>query len=463
MGPKLSWRGRLFVIAQRLGRSLMLPIAALPVAALLVRFGQPDMLGSGGLGRHIETFNAVAKVLLAAGGAVMDNLPLLFAVGVAIGFARRSDGSTGIAAVVGYLTFSAVTRVLSPYIMGPPPPLTPTQLGCLRQVQPHTPIDYLSKDSLGLCNIGGQEFINYGVLGGILVGIVTALAWQKFHRFALPPVLAFFGGRRFVPIITAGISLLMGVVLSFVYPGFKLVFTEGISQVLSTGHNTVIGAAVFGTVQRMLIPLGLHHLVNAVPWFTVGQCVSPAGEILHGDLTCFFNGVDGSFRPHGWVPGAYMTGMFPIMMGGLPGAVCAMYRCVPKRQRKTVSALLISGALASFVTGVTEPIEFAFAYVAPPLYLLHCVLTGTSMAVCDLLGIRMGFGFSAGGVDYLVNFTRSAALSTGGVWGPVTLLAIAVLYFALYYAIFSVAIKMFDLPTPGRSARRLRGVEKPQE
>lgn len=447
-------RGKLFSLAQRLGRSLMLPIAVLPVAAIFVRFGQADMLGERGVGASISALIPVAEVLLAAGNAVIENLPLLFAVGVAIGFAKKSDGSTALAAIIGYFTFAGVLRTLSPHILGEPGALTEKQVACLRTASKYIPIDYQAKDAIGLCGIGGQELINYGVFGGILVGLVTAYLWARFYKTRLPSALAFFSGRRFVPLVVTSACLLLGVAMALIYPIFRTVFVEGLGVVMTQSNSAVASAGLFGLVQRLLLPFGLHHIANAVPFFTLGTCTSPSGEIMHGDFSCFFSGQLGTFEPAGYVPGAYMTGMFPIMMGGLPGAALAMYRCAGAKQRKRVGALMLSGAVASFLTGITEPIEFAFAYAAVPLYLIHAFLVSSSMMICAALGIRSGYSFSAGGVDYLLNFTRSAELSSSGATGTLLVLLLAVAYFLIYYVLFTGAIRYFDIPTPGRSSKK---------
>jgi PTS system N-acetylglucosamine-specific IIC component len=387
-------------VLQRLGRSLMLPIAALPVAALMLRLGQPDMLGDGdaglALGARWTWLTPVADVLAAAGGALFENLGLLFAVGVAVGFARRSDGSTALAAVVGYLVFGAVTDAMSPYVLPE-----------------------------------GADALDYGVFGGILVGLTAALLWQRFHRIRLPPYLAFFGGRHFVPIVTAGAALALGVLLSFAYPAFDSGLTR-LGEWL-VGHD-ILGAGVYGVANRLLIPFGLHHLLNSVPWFVVGSYQGAGGATVHGDVARFLSGDP--------TAGSFMTGFFPIMMFALPAAALAIYQEAAPGRRKVIGGVMLSGALTSFLTGVTEPLEFAFMFVAWPLYLVHAVLTGTSMALVNALGIRDGFGFSAGAIDYALNFTTATH--------PLALLVVGAGYAVVYYLLFRFAIRRFDLATPGR-------------
>ena len=391
-------------VLQRLGRSLMLPIAALPVAALLFRLGQPDMLGAGDSGLALASrwswLEPVATVLAAAGGALFSHLGLLFAVGVAVGFARKSDGSTAVAAVVGYLVFDAVTTAMSPYVLEP------------------------GRD-------GTSSLIDYGVFGGILVGIVAALLWQRYYRIKLPPYLAFFGGRRFVPIVTALAALALAVVLSFAYPAFDRGLTH-LGQWLV--GNDVLGAGVYGFVNRLLIPFGLHHLVNSVPWFAVGSFEAANGEVVRGDIARFLHGDP--------TAGAFMTGFFPIMMFALPAAALAIYHEASPERRKLVGGVMLSGALTSFLTGVTEPLEFAFMFVAWPLFLIHAFFTGTALALVNALGIKDGFAFSAGAIDYTLNFTAATQ--------PLLLLPVGVGYAVLYYTVFRMVIRRFDLPTPGR-------------
>jgi len=375
---------------QRVGRSLMLPIATLPVAGLLLRLGQPDLLGK------ISGFERGAAVISAAGNALFSNLPLLFAVGVAVGFARKADGSTAVAALVGYLVFKGVGDAMSPIVLGEPAAGKP------------------------------QELVNYNTLGGILIGLTAALLWQRYHRIKLPSYLAFFGGRRFVPIITGLVALVLGILLSLVYPWFDRGLTSFSNAV--TG-STVVGGFLYGTANRLLIPVGLHQIINSVVWTVVGEYKG-----TNGDLNRFFAGDP--------TAGSFMTGFFPIMMFALPAAGLAIWREAKPSQRKIVGGVMLSGALTSFLTGVTEPLEFAFMFVAFPLYLLHAVLTGTSLALVNALGIRDGFTFSAGFFDYVLNFGKAEK--------PLWLIPIGLAYAVVYYFGFRFVIRWWNLRTPGR-------------
>jgi len=374
----------------------MLPIASLPAAALLLRLGQPDLLGADGLG-----WVKVAAVLGAAGNALFSNLPLLFAVGVAVGMARKADGSTALAAVVGYLVFKAVGDAVSPFILGLP------KAGAT------------------------QALINYGVLGGIVMGLVSAYLWQRFHRISLPPYLAFFGGRRFVPIVTAVAAIAISVAMSLFYPAFNSGITN-LGQWVT--NNDVIGGFVYGTLNRLLIPLGLHHILNNPPWFVFGSYTDSSGAVWHGDIQRFLHGDP--------TAGAFMTGFFPIMMFALPAAALAIWHEAKPAQKKVVGGIMLSAALTAFLTGVTEPLEFAFMFVAWPLYVMHAVLTGTSLALVNALGIKDGFGFSAGLFDYLLNFNIATK--------PLLLILIGLGYAAVYYFSFRFVIRKWNLKTPGR-------------
>lgn len=410
-----------FAAAQRLGRSLMLPIATLPAAGLLLRLGQADMLGADGLAEHVSWMQPVADVFNAAGGAVFGNLPVIFAVGVAVGFARKADGSTGVAGLFGYLVFEGVLEALAPFW------------------------------GAGGDGAENPDTINYGVLGGIIIGITAAVLWRRFYRIKLPDWLGFFGGRRFVPIVTSGAAVLIAVVMAAVYPAFNWLINVQLGGWLMDagtegGAGAALAAFVFGTINRLLIPFGLHHLLNSIPWFQLGECTDASGATLHGDLTCFFSGVDGT---NAWT-GSFMTGFFPIMMFALPGAALAIWRTAKPEKRKVTGALMVSVALTAFVTGITEPLEYAFAYIAFPLYAIHAVLTGTSLALVNLLGIKDGFSFSAGAIDYLINFGKSAELSGGAFAGPILLVLVGLVYGAIYYVLFRFLILKLDFKTPGR-------------
>jgi PTS system N-acetylglucosamine-specific IIC component len=411
-----------FAVLQRVGRSLMMPIAVLPAAGLLFRFGQPDMLGADGLGGAWPWLLPVAQVLAAAGGTLFDNLPVLFAIGVAIGFARKADGSTALAALTGYLVFDRVSKTLF-FEAGGGAVYDRVAVVTVRDGAPAANLD-----------LGAQN--PTGVLGGIIIGITAAVLWERFYRIKLPSWLAFFGGRRFVPIITAVAALLLGVLFGLLWrPVADWLAIAG--DWLSV-HGTV-GAGIYGVANRLLIPLGLHHVLNTIVWFTLPECRAGVDEAIRnaaGDLNCYFAGEQGA--------GIFMTGFFPVMMFGLLGAAVAMWRAAPPGRRAAVGGIMLSAGLTSFVTGITEPLEFAFIFVAPALFAVHAVLTGVSMALMAELGARLGFTFSGGAIDLLINAGKSNTHRLD------LIIITGLIYAVLYYAIFSFLIRRLDLPTPGR-------------
>ncbi|QKG25171.1 PTS transporter subunit EIIC [Actinomadura verrucosospora] len=402
---------RALAVLQRIGRSLMLPIAVLPAAALLLRFGQPDMLGKDGLG-----WIRVAEVVGGAGQALFDHLPLLFAVGVAIGFAKKSDGSTALAAVVGYLVFDQVTKIMFSHSADLKGQVLITKV---TDGTAAPAIDFGAKNPTD-------------VLGGILIGVVAALLYQRFYRVKLPTYLAFFGGRRFVPIVTALAALVLGVLIGFIWPVFGGWLTDFGNWITGAG---AAGAGIYGVVNRLLLPFGLHHIPNSLIWFVFGSYNGPDG-VVHGEINRYLAG-----DPHS---GGFLAGFFPVLMFGLPGAALAMWRAAPPHRRSAVGGIMISAALTAFVTGVTEPIEFAFMFVAPVLYAVHVVLTGISMAVLNAAGAQLGFGFSAGGIDMLLNASKD---NTKGL--PL-IIGMGILYFVIYYFLFKFLIVKFNFATPGR-------------
>ncbi|MFC3994927.1 PTS transporter subunit EIIC [Nocardiopsis sediminis] len=421
--PATKSPSRVLGVLQRIGRSLMLPIAVLPAAAILLRLGQGDMLGSngpepGGLAdvAGMGWLVPVAGVIGTAGDALFQALPLLFAVGVAIGFAKRSDGSTALAAVVGYVVFDRVSKYLFFERGG--------ELG----------------EAVTTVDAEGANVVNWGVknptdvLGGILIGIVAALLWQRYHRIKLPTWLGFFGGRRFVPIITAVAALVLAVAFGFIWPFAGAGINWVGEQIMTSG---AVGAGVYGVVNRLLLPFGLHHIVNSVVWFVFGSYTDPAtGVVANGEINRYLAGDP--------TAGGFLSGFFPVLMFGLPAAALAMWRAAHPSQRAAVGGIMISGALTAFVTGITEPIEFAFIFIAPVLFAVHVVLTGVSMALLNLFDAHLGFGFSAGLIDLVLNAGKSNTTGLGLILG------LGVVYFALYYAIFYFLITKMNLPTPGR-------------
>ena len=363
-----------FAQMQRLGRALMLPIAVLPVAGLLLRLGQSDLLN--------------IKMVANAGDAIFSNLPLLFAIGVAVGLARDNNGAAALAGAIGYLVEVAVMKTMN-------------------------------------------DKLDMGVLSGIFAGIVASTLYNRYKDIKLPEYLAFFGGKRFVPIVTGLACLLLGIVLGFIWQPVQNLINQAGQWLITAG---VLGVFVFGVLNCLLRITGLHHILNSLVWFVFGTYTSPAGIVATGDLHRFFAGDP--------TAGGFMTGFFPVFMFGLPAACLAMYHEAPKDRRPMIAGLLFSIALTTFLTGVTEPVEFTFVFLAPALYAIHALLTGLSLAVCQALGIHLGFTFSAGVFDYILSF----GLSTRGWW----LLPLGMVYAVLYYGIFRFFIRWKNLPTPGR-------------
>jgi PTS system N-acetylglucosamine-specific IIC component len=381
---------------QPIGRALMLPIAVLPAAALLLRLGQPDLLN-------------IAAVA-AAGNAIFSNLGLLFAIGVAVGLARENHGAAGLASVVGYLVTTKGAEVL----IGVPADVTSGLSG--RAVD------------LATAAYRATELAKLSVPAGLINGLLAGWLYNRYSTIRLPSYLAFFAGRRFVPIASGVAGIVLALCFGYGFPVLEQGMDTASHAVLASGS---LGQFVYGVLNRVLIVTGLHHILNNIAWFLLGEY----GGVT-GDLNRFFAGDPSA--------GAFMSGFFPVMMFGLPAACLAMYRSAPREKRPAVGGLLFSMALTSFLTGVTEPIEFTFMFLAPMLYAIHAVLTGASMALMDALGVHLGFGFSAGLFDFVLNFNKSTR--------PWLLLPIGLVYFGLYYGLFRFFIVRLDLKTPGREA-----------
>lgn len=379
---------------QPLGRALMLPIAVLPVAGLLLRLGQPDLLD--------------IAFVSAAGQAIFSNLGLLFAVGVAVGLARDNNGAAGLAGVVGYLITIEAAKVL----MKAPPEVLAGLTGDVAEAAAKTFRD--------------QALTRLGVPIGIISGLIAGDFYNRFSTLKLPEYLAFFGGRRFVPIASGFAALAVAAIIGLSFAAIDHVIDVFSRTVVGSGE---IGMFVYGLLNRLLIITGLHHILNNVAWFIVGDYHGATG-----DLNRFFAGDP--------TAGAFMSGFFPVMMFGLPAACLAMYHAARPERRKAVGGMLFSLALTAFLTGVTEPIEFTFMFLAPALYAIHAVLTGLAMVVMNLLDVHLGFTFSAGLFDYVLNFGKSTR--------PWMLLPVGLVYAGLYYSLFRVFIRVLNLKTPGR-------------
>ncbi|MEV5321123.1 PTS transporter subunit EIIC [Streptomyces sp. NPDC052687] len=397
---------------QKMGRSLQLPIAVLPAAGILNRLGQPDVFGEDGLG-----WTDVAKVMNGAGGALLDSalgLPLLFCVGVAIGMAKKADGSTALAAVAGFLVYYNVLRQFPEDCPAGTRPVP--NIGCQGAVDG---------------TVSAFTYQNPGVFGGIVMGLLAAFFWQRYHRTRLVDWLGFFNGRRLVPIIMAFVAIAFAALCLWVWPPIGDALESFSDWMSGLG---AWGAGVFGVANRALLVIGLHQFLNVPIWFQFGTYTRPDGTEVHGDINMFLAGDPDA--------GQFTSGFFPIMMFALPAAALAITHCARPERRKEVGGLMLSVALTSLVTGITEPIEYSFLFIAPVLYAIHAVLTGVSMAVTWGLGVKDGFSFSAGLIDYVINWNLATK--------PWLIIPIGLVFAAVYYAIFRFAITKFDLKTPGR-------------
>jgi PTS system N-acetylglucosamine-specific IIC component len=376
---------RAMYLLQKMGRSLMIPIAVLPAASILLRIGKMTFSD--------PFLMQVAHIFESGGSAIFDNLPLIFAIGIAIGL-TSGDGVAALAATVGYLVFNNVLQLF------------------------HTGTD-------------SAERLDMGVLGGMLVGVLSASLFNRFQHIQLPKALGFFGGKRFVPLLTAMVMVFLGLLMGSIWPPVQKAISVFGLWIVDNGN---IGMLIYGIMNRLLIPTGLHHIINNIAWFQIGDYSTVTGKIVHGDITRFFAG-----DPEA---GMFMTGFYPVFMFGLPAAALALIKSLPTVNKPLVVPVLLSAGLTSFLTGVTEPIEFAFMFVAPGLYIIHACLTGISMLLMNVLQVKMGFGFSAGFIDFLLNWHIST--------NPYLILIVGVGYFILYYATFRVYLYFFPMKGSAR-------------
>ncbi len=393
-----SLGSRVLSTFQKLGKALMLPIAVLPIAGIFNRLGASDLLN--------------IPFIQDAGAVIFDNLPLVFAVGIAIGLAKNHDGAAALAGVLSYFILGIVAQDVN-YCL---------QLGT---------IFGSSSTYADLVESGELVKINMSYFQGFISGIIAGFSYNKFKDVKLPDWLQFFGGRRFVPIITGGFSVLTGVLFGFVWPYCQKALDLLSLWLTASGEG---GHFMYGMLNRLLIPFGLHHILNTYVWFNYGTYVNELGKVFNGDITRFLNGDP--------TAGSFLDGFFPIMMFALPAATLAMYVCADKKNKPLVGGMLFSVGFTAFLTGITEPIEFMFMFLSPVLYAIHAVLTGFSMVVCNLFGILDGFSFSAGLFDYVINW--------GIATRPILLIPIGLVFACIYFCVFVFFIKKFDLKTPGR-------------
>ena len=440
---------------QRIGKAIMLPIAALPIAGILLGVGGA-LLGIAGLSNapaiyeplisfvNISAVTAVLTVMKNIGDIVFGNLPVLFAVGVAVGLAKKDKGTAALASVFGFIVMNQVVSTLLA--------LGVTQLGVLT---PDSVGDYGTYVTTNL----GIFTLNMSVFGGIITGIVTALLHNRFCTIQLPPVIGFFSGARFVPIITSLTMALVGAVLAFAWP----VVQDGISMLSTFVKNAgALGTFLYGLIERALIPFGLHHVFYTPFWYgsfvEANVLVNGSVQTVAGANTAYFVQLSSMTDLVGAsastmseiVSGTtrFMAGKFPLMMFGLPGAALAMYKAANPSKRKVVGSLLATAALTSFLTGITEPLEFTFLFVAPILYVIHCVFAGLAYMLMGVLNVFIGMTFSGGFIDYALFGLLPAGAGVPTKW--LTVILVGIVYFVVYYFVFYFMITKLNLKTPGR-------------
>lgn len=395
-------KSQIFETLQKIGKSVMLPVSILPVAGILLGVGGALLSGvqRGVLQIESPLLQLLFEIMKNSGEPIFVHLPLIFAIGVAIGL-TSNDGTSAIAAIVGYVVL----------------------LGSMGVVAPHLGVE--TKPIMGI------QSIDTGVFGGILIGVTTSLLFNKFYKIQLPNYLGFFAGKRFVPIVTAFTAIFIGIVLCFIWPPIQQAI-NGFSQFTSKSQP---GFAVFiyGIVERALIPFGLHHIWNVPFFFQIGDFITSTGEVVHGELTRFFAGDPTA----GNLGGGYL-----FKMWGLPAAAMAIWHVAPLNEKTRVGSIMVSAALTSFVTGITEPIEFSFLFISPLLYSIHAFLSGLSFLVMYLLGAKLGYTFSHGFIDYTLFFVMGTKPWLVFLLGP--------LFALIYFFIFKYFILKFNIKTPGR-------------
>ncbi|MED1674462.1 glucose-specific PTS transporter subunit IIBC [Pallidibacillus thermolactis] len=417
---------KIFGSLQKVGKALMLPVALLPAAGLLLgignAIGQENMIDVLPF-LQADWIQLIGDVMEEAGGIIFSNLALLFAAGVAIGLA--GDGAAALAAIVGYLVMNQV--------MG-------SWLG-------------LTADDIGtepsFASVLGIPTLQTGVFGGIIIGLIAAFCYNKYHDIKMPSYLGFFAGKRFVPIVTAAFSFVVGLILLVVWPPVQNALNSASMWLIEEG--TYLAVFMFGFIKRLLIPFGLHHIYHAPFWYEFGSYTTAAGEVVRGDMTIFFaqlrDGVE-------LTAGHFMAGEFPVMLFGLPAAALAMYHVAKPEKKKLVAGIFAGGALTSALTGITEPLEFTFLFLSPVLFLIHAVLDGLSFVILTWLDIHIGYTFSGGFIDFFL----FGILPGKEPWWLVIL--VGLVFAVLYYFIFRFFIVKFDLKTPGREDTEENGNEE---
>ncbi|ATH61786.1 glucose-specific PTS transporter subunit IIBC [Staphylococcus pasteuri] len=422
---------KLFGQLQRIGKALMLPVAILPAAGILLAFGNAmhnEQLVKIAPWLTNNVFVMISSIMEAAGQVIFDNLPLLFAVGTALGLAG-GDGVAALAALVGYLIMNAT---MGKYLNITIDDIFSYAKGAKELSQAAKQPEFAL--------VLGIPTLQTGVFGGIIMGAVAAWCYNKYYNITLPAFLGFFAGKRFVPIATSVAAIIVGIVLSWVWPPIQTGLND-LSNFLLT-KNLVLTTFIFGVIERSLIPFGLHHIFYAPFWFEFGHYTNHAGELVRGDQRIWMAQLKDGVP---FTAGTFTTGKYPFMMFGLPAAAFAIYKNARPERKKIVGGLMLSAGLTSFLTGITEPLEFSFLFVAPLLYAIHVVLAGSSFLIMHLLGVKIGMTFSGGFIDYvlfgLLNWHRTNAL---------LVIPVGIVYALVYYFLFDFAIRKFNLKTPGR-------------
>lgn len=407
---------KLFGVLQKVGKSLMLPVALLPAAGILLGVG--NAIGNETVLAQMPFLGAtwiqlLATMMESSGQIIFDNLPLIFAVGVAVGL-TEGEGVAALAAIVGFLVLN-------------------TSMGVIGGITSDMVNDPMYASVLGI------PTLQTGVFGGIIIGIIASSLYKKYYKIELPPYLGFFAGKRFVPIITAATALVLGILLTFIWPQIQRGLFAFSTNVIDA--NQTLAAFLFGVVERALIPFGLHHVFYNPFWYQFGEYLNSAGQLVMGDQSIWFAQLKDGVE---FTAGTFMTGKYPFMMFGLPAAALAMVHTAKPEKRKYVSGIMLSGALTSFLTGITEPLEFTFLFVAPALFAIHCVFAGLSFMLMQILNVKIGLTFSGGLIDFLL----FGVLPNRTPW--YLAIVVGLCFSVVYYFMFRFMISKFDFKTPGR-------------
>lgn len=408
---------KIFGVLQRIGKSLTLPIALLPIAGLLMGLGtlfENEYILNAFPIFSGERFQLIANVMSSSGNIIFTNLPLIFAVGLAIGM-TSGDGVAALAAIIGFLIMNMTTGIIAGVEI----------------------IDTINNPMY--TTVLGIPTLPTGVFGGVIIGFVSAIIYEKFYNIKLPEFLGFFSGKRFVPIVAAISGVIIGIIMAIIWPPIQNSLLYFSRSMLDT--NKVLSAFIFGFTERALIPFGLHHIWYTPFWYQFGDYINSSGQLIVGDQSIFFAQLKDGVE---FTAGTFMTGKFPLMMFGLPAAALAMYNEAEEKKKKLVAGIFLSAALTSFLTGITEPIEFLFLFIAPVLFIIHCIFAGFSFMIMEILNVKIGLTFSGG----LIDFILFGVIPNRTNW--IDVFIVGGIFAVIYYLGFRYLIRKFDLKTPGR-------------